>query len=115
MEMQEAAQEVSKRRKAKGEVSCEIGIGIHTGLVLHGFIGSPERMEFTIIGDTVNRTARYCDGAKGTQVLISPEIYQHVWNTVEVQQISIPTKHEGDFVAYRVQRVREAGERTISS
>ena len=109
MEMQEAAREVSKRRKAKGEVSCEIGIGIHTGQVLHGFIGSPERMEFTIIGDAVNRTARYCDGAKGTEVLISPEIYQHVWNTVEVQQISVPTKHEGDFVAYRVQRVRDRG------
>jgi adenylate cyclase len=115
MEMQEAAREVSKRRKAKSEVSCEIGIGIHTGKVLHGFIGSPERMEFTIIGDTVNRTARYCDGAKGSEVLISPEIYQHLWNAIEVQQISIPTKHEGDFVAYRVQRVRDPGERTVVS
>jgi adenylate cyclase len=115
MEMQEAAREVSKRRKAKSEVSCEIGIGIHTGQVLHGFIGSPERMEFTIIGETVNRTSRYCDGAKGSQVLISPEIYQHLWNAVEVQQIAIPTKHEGDFVAYRVQRVRDPGERTVVS
>jgi adenylate cyclase len=115
MEMQEAAREVSKRRKAKSEVSCEIGIGIHTGQVLHGFIGSPERMEFTIIGEAVNRTSRYCDGAKGSQVLISPEIYQHLWNAVEVQQVSIPTKHEGDFVAYRVQRVRDPGERTVVS
>jgi len=115
MEMQEAAREVSKRRKAKSEVSCEIGIGIHTGQVLHGFIGSPERMEFTIIGEAVNRTSRYCDGAKGSEVLISPEIYQHLWNAVEVQQVSIPTKHEGDFVAYRVQRVRDPGERTIVS
>lgn len=115
MEMQEAAREVSKRRKAKAEVSCEIGIGIHTGQVLHGFIGSPERMEFTIIGETVNRTSRYCDGAKAGEVLISPEIYQHLWNAVEVQQTAIPTKHEGDFVAYRVQRVRDPGERTINS
>ncbi|HTA22607.1 MAG TPA: adenylate/guanylate cyclase domain-containing protein [Terriglobales bacterium] len=115
MEMQEAAREVSKRRKAKSEVSCEIGIGIHTGQVLHGFIGSPERMEFTIIGEAVNRTSRYCDGAKGSEVLISPEIYERLWNAVEVQQVSIPTKHEGDFVAYRVQRVRDPGERTIVS
>ena len=113
--MQEAAREVSARRKAKSEVSCEIGIGIHTGQVLHGFIGSPERMEFTIIGETVNRTSRYCAGAKGSQVLISPEIYQHLWNAVEVEQISIPTKHEGDFVAYRVQRIRDPGERTVIS
>lgn len=115
MEMQEAAREVSKRRKAKSEVSCEIGIGIHTGQVLHGFIGSPERMEFTIIGEAVNRTSRYCDGAKGSEVLISPEIYERLWNAVEVQQVSIPTKHEGDFVAYRVQRVRDPGERTVVS
>ncbi|HEY4842345.1 MAG TPA: adenylate/guanylate cyclase domain-containing protein [Terriglobales bacterium] len=107
MDMQAAAREVSQRRKAKGEVSCEIGIGIHTGEVLHGFIGSPERMEFTVIGDTVNRASRYCDGAKGSEVLISPEIHQHAWNEVEAQQISIPTKHEGDLVAYRVDRVRD--------
>jgi adenylate cyclase len=109
MDMQEATREVSQRRKAKGQVSCEVGIGIHTGEVLHGFIGSPERMEFTIIGDAVNRASRYCDGAKGGEVLISPEIHQHAWNAVEVHQISIPTKHEGDLVAYCVDRVRDRG------
>jgi class 3 adenylate cyclase len=64
-------------------------------------------MEFTVIGDAVNRASRYCDGAKGCEVLISPEIHQRVWNAVEAQRISIPTKHEGDLVAYRVDRVRE--------
>jgi len=107
MNMQAAAKEVSRRRAARGEVACEIGIGIHTGEVLHGFIGSPDRMEFTVIGDAVNRASRYCDGAKGCEVLISPEIHQRVWNAVEAQRISIPTKHEGDLVAYRVDRVRE--------
>jgi adenylate cyclase len=107
MNMQAAAKEVSRRRAARGEVCCEIGIGIHTGEVLHGFIGSPDRMEFTVIGDVVNRASRYCDGAKGREVLISPEIHQRMWNAVEAQQISIPTKHEGDLVAYRVDRVRE--------
>ena len=107
MDMQAAAREVSQRRKARGQVACEIGIGIHTGEVLHGFIGSPERMEFTIIGDAVNRASRYCDGAKGGQVLISPEINQRTWNVVEAQQVSIPTKHEGDLVAYRIERIKD--------
>jgi adenylate cyclase len=107
MDMQTAARQVNERRKARGEVSCEIGIGIHTGEVLHGFIGSLERMEFTVIGDAVNRASRYCDGAKGREVLISPEVHERTWNTIEAQQITIPTKHEGDFIAYRVDRVRE--------
>ena len=41
------------------------------------------------------------------EVLISPEIHQRTWNAVEAQQISIPTKHEGDLVAYRVDRLRD--------
>jgi adenylate cyclase len=107
MDMQVAAREVSQRRKGRGQISCEIGIGIHTGEVLHGFIGSPERMEFTIIGDAVNRASRYCDGAKGGEVLISPQIHERAWSVVDAQQISIRTKHEGDLVAYRVERIRD--------
>jgi adenylate cyclase len=107
IDMQAAAQRVNERRKTRGEVTCEIGIGVHTGEVLHGFIGSSERMEFTVIGDTVNRASRYCDGAKGREVLISPEVHERTWKAIDAQQITIPTKHEGDFIAYRVDRVRE--------
>jgi class 3 adenylate cyclase len=61
-------------------------------------------MEFTVIGDAVNCASRYCDGAGGGQVLISPEMYQRVWKFAEVEQVSIPTKHEGELTAYWVKR-----------
>jgi adenylate cyclase len=107
MAMQRAMIQLNETRKARGQVTCEIGIGVHCGEVLHGFIGSHERMEFTVIGDPVNRAARYCDGAGAGEVLISPEVHQRVWKMMHAEPKEIGTKHEGSFSAFRVRSLRE--------
>jgi adenylate cyclase len=104
--MQAAIDEVNEARRSRGLPVCEMGIGIHCGEVLHGFVGSDERMEFTVIGDAVNRTARYCDAAGPKQVLISPDMYQRVWKLVVATQTAINTKHEGNLPAYLVEGLR---------
>jgi len=106
LEMQSAMHEVNLNRETRGKLTGELGIGIHCGEVVHGFIGSSERMEFTVIGDAVNRASRYCDGADRGEVLISPEMYKWVWKSFSVEQTYIPTKHEGDLTAYRIKGVK---------
>ncbi len=58
VEMRRALHEYNKRRQADGKIPIQIGIGISDGEAVAGAIGSEERLEFTVIGDTVNTAAR---------------------------------------------------------
>jgi len=102
LDMQAAVAKLNEIRKLRGAASREFGVGVHCGEVVHGFVGTAERMEFTVIGDVVNRATRYCAAASAAEILISPEVHERVWKIVETERKMIATKHEGDFVAFRV-------------
>lgn len=104
LDMQEAMGSVSELRARHRKKICQIGVGVHTGEVLHGFIGSSERMEYTVIGEVVNITSRLCDGAGGGEIIASPQIYQYVWRMIQAEQAVIKTKHEGDLNVYRIRQ-----------
>ena len=103
--IQQAVQATSRLRAARGDVTCRVRIGLHCGEVFHGFIGTVDRLEFTIIGNAVNRASRYCEGAGEGEVLISPEVFEHVFNLVKADKTTIQTK-EGPLTAYRIKELK---------
>lgn len=89
LEMQEKLKEFNKKRVKKGQNEIRIGVAVHTGNLVAGNIGSEVRMEYTVIGDTVNLTSRLEPLNKqfGTQILISESTYREVKDDIEVREI----------------------------
>lgn len=84
LEFMAAIEEMNKERKSKGRIPIAIGVGINTGPIVAGYIGSSQRLEYTSIGDTVNTASRLCSLAKPRQILISETTFEAVGDFLEV-------------------------------
>jgi adenylate cyclase len=76
LEMRRALLDLNQLRMSRGEEPIKIGMGLHCGETISGTVGSENRMEFTVIGDTVNSASRIEAATKafGTDLLISQEM-----------------------------------------
>lgn len=75
LEMQAAYQKVLERWQDRLPEPAPIGIGIATGDLIVGEMGSAQRTDFTVLGQAANLGARLCSAAKGGEVLICEETY----------------------------------------
>jgi class 3 adenylate cyclase len=87
IQMMKTLSTVNERWTAQYGFAIHIGIGINTGEVFLGNIGSPERMEFTIIGDTVNIASRFSGAARPGQILITRETLVHLGSDMNHQEL----------------------------
>ena len=82
LEMQRALDEFNRIRVANGQEAIHIGIGINTGPVIAGAIGSSRTLQYTVIGDPVNIASRLCSVAKAGEVIISEHTMRSVQSEV---------------------------------
>jgi adenylate cyclase len=71
VDMMAALDTLNARWRTQGRPALEIGIGLNYGEAFAGNIGSERRLEFTVIGDTVNTASRLCSAAGPGEILIS--------------------------------------------
>jgi len=102
--MQAGIKELSARRLRDGKQPLAAGIGVSTGEAVAGTVGTEERMEYTVIGDSVNLAARLESAAKPAQILISPRTYESANGLVTVRSLgTVRVKGKDDAVeAYEV-------------
>ena len=82
--------EENLRRKQEGLITIEFRLGINTGTMLAGNMGSKNRMDYTVVGDAVNLASRLCGVSGPGMIIISEEIYHRP----NIQQRFKVVKHQ---------------------
>jgi class 3 adenylate cyclase len=106
LEMQEAVEKANLSWSPSEAKPVRLGVGVTVGPLVQGFIGTQEKLEYTVIGDPVNMAARYCDAARPGEVLISAEVFRRAYSEIEAGEPRVlTTKHpdtEPQLLAYPV-------------
>jgi len=91
LEMIMAMKDLQARWKANGLPEIKIGIGLNTGDAIVGNIGAEKRLDYTVIGDTVNSASRFEGLTKqyGVSIVISESVYEEVKDFFIVRELDI--------------------------
>ncbi|HEV8149087.1 MAG TPA: adenylate/guanylate cyclase domain-containing protein [Gemmatimonadales bacterium] len=105
--MQSEVVALNARWSTSGKPELGVGIGLHYGEAFTGTIGSPRRLEYTVIGDVVNVAARLCKEAAAGEIVLSAQVRANL--TLPVALTGEPLLLRGraePVLVYRMERER---------
>jgi len=79
--------ELNRDAAARNWPELRVGIGINTGTAVAGNIGSPKRLDYTVVGDTVNTAQRLMANAEACQILISESTAAMLGASFDVERL----------------------------
>ncbi|MFA5116363.1 MAG: adenylate/guanylate cyclase domain-containing protein [Candidatus Omnitrophota bacterium] len=105
IDIQAKLKEIQQKRVSEGKQPLQIGVGINTGDMVVGNMGSLERMDYTVIGDNVNLAARLCSAAGKDEIIISEATYEQVKDHIDVDKLE-PITVKGKVKPISIYRVK---------
>lgn len=88
VEIQRSIRHLNERREELGVTTLTVGIGINSGNAVLGNMGSKNRMDYTLIGDVVNLSARLCAIAKPGQIIAPIELADNLKGNYPTTQLN---------------------------
>jgi adenylate cyclase len=107
LEMGEVLGQFNRSRIAKDQAPLAVGIGIHTGPLVAGYVGSSKALSYTVIGDVANTSARLCAVALAGQIVISEDTMAALGGRFELEELQ-PAKVKGKEKPLRIFNVLRA-------
>jgi adenylate cyclase len=77
----------NRQRVGIGKPPLAVGVGIHTGPGVVGYVGSSKALSYTVVGDTANTSARLCASALAGQIVVSETTLASLGGRFEVEEI----------------------------
>jgi adenylate cyclase len=104
LSMLQGLEEFNRTRAAENQAPIRIGIGVNTGNVITGSIGSTRALQYTAIGDAMNVASRLVNVASPGEIIVSESTYKAVMGRVEATALP-PVKVKGKAEELKVYRV----------
>ncbi|HEY4679338.1 MAG TPA: adenylate/guanylate cyclase domain-containing protein [Candidatus Angelobacter sp.] len=118
MQIQRLLIELNRDAAAREWPELRVGIGINTGNAIAGNIGSPRRLDYTVVGDAVNTAQRLMTNAAGGQILISESTAKKLGKTgktIDLERLpELKVKGRSEAVpVFRVNWVEQSAETVV--